>query len=175
MVGPTLAYAGAYALRRADARLLRGRGRLEPLARRLDPSWRTLAVNNAVIGARPGAPFLRRVLAAALAADPGVRYALGPSLVTRAVQRGTGDVAVLPPDVFYVQPPSYSFRFFEGGPFALPSAAVLIHYVSSNHGARLAAVDEATLRRRAPQGLFYTLAADVAERARALPRRRLAA
>jgi hypothetical protein len=170
MLAPALAYAWAYAVRRADTRLLGGRGLLEPLAAPLDPVWSTRNLNNAVIGARPGSRFVRRVLALALEADPEVRYALGPSLVSRAARGDDSDVVVLEPEVFYMQPPSYSFRFFEGRPVDLPDQAVLIHYVSSNHGDRLAGLDERELRRRRGGPLFYRLGAEVADRARGLAR-----
>jgi hypothetical protein len=170
MLAPALAYVWTYALRRADTRLLGGRGLLEPLAAPLDPIWSARNLNNAVIGARPGSGFIRRVLARAHEADPRVRYALGPTLVSRAVRADDTDVVVLPPDVFYMQPPSYSFRYFEGRPVDVPDRAVLIHYVSSNHGDRLAALDERELRRRRGGPLFYRLGAEVADRARGLAR-----
>lgn len=60
--------------------MLGGKGVLEPLARVADPLWSRLDVNNAVIGARPGSSFIRRVLTAALEVEPTRRYALGPTL-----------------------------------------------------------------------------------------------
>lgn len=79
------------------------------------PSW----VNNAVIGATPGHPFLARWLRAFEERMPGWRRmgdAHGPGLVTRlleedgladggaAVPRRVGAVTVLPPDRFYPYP-----------------------------------------------------------------------
>ncbi len=76
------------------------------------PSW----VNNAVIGAEPGHPFLARWLRAFEATMPGWRRmgdAHGPGLVTRLLEaegldgdradapRRVGDVTLLPPEAFY--------------------------------------------------------------------------
>ncbi len=171
MVPSACAYAWAFALRYADTHIFDGRGVLEPLARPADGVWSTVGANNAVLGARPNAPFVRRLLASALAADPSVRFALGPTLVTRAIAERRDDVRVLPPPVFYAQPPSYSFRLFDAGAPPLPDEAVLIHYVSSNHGRRLRRITEVDVEQRAGRGPFYTLGADVATRARHLPRR----
>ncbi|MCA9680424.1 MAG: hypothetical protein KC464_35670, partial [Myxococcales bacterium] len=144
-------------------------------ARRLDPIWLHTQLNNAVIGARPGAAFARRLLARAAEVDPTIRYRLGPTLISELVRADARDVTVLPPAAFYVVPPSYSFRFFTGGPLRLPDATRVLHVVSSNHGALLGALDEDTLRRRATRGTYYALGAAIAERARALPARRAVA
>ena len=79
------------------------------------PSW----VNNAVIGAAPGHPFLGRWLQAFEDRMPGWRRmgdAHGPGLVTRLLEaegldatpadapRQVGEVTVLPPDRFYPYP-----------------------------------------------------------------------
>ena len=76
------------------------------------PSW----VNNAVIGAEPGHPFLARWLRAFETTMPGWRRmgdAHGPGLVTRLLEaegldgeradapRRVGDVTLLPPESFY--------------------------------------------------------------------------
>jgi hypothetical protein len=159
----------SYALRRADAHALGGRGWLEPLAARAEPWWAVGAVNNAVIGAAPRAGFLRRVLDEVFGADPAIRYALGPSLVTRVAR--AGDVNVLPPSSFYAVPPSASFTLFEGRAVALPDDAYAIHYTASNHKRALARLDRAALARRRDGATFYQLAASVAARAASLARR----
>jgi hypothetical protein len=170
MLRPTIVYGFNALLVRAEP-LLGGRGRLAPVTDRLLPLWSAPNLNNAVIGARPGNRYLRRVLAAALTTDPRVRYGLGPSLVSRVYRESADGVTRLPREVFYCEPPSYSFRFFACPPYPLPGAAVLVHYVSSNHGRLLARLDRATLLARRDRALFYRLGADVADRAEGLPRR----
>jgi len=165
-------WAAAWAMRRFDAEL--ATPRLEPVARRLDIWWQAAQLNNAVIGAAPGASFVRRLLTRALEVDPTIRYRLGPTLIDEVAREDPTDVMILPPDTFYPVPPSYSFRFFRGA-LKLPPETRLMHVVSSNHRALLDALDEDTLRRRAGRGLYYTVGASVADAARALPRRRIAA
>lgn len=163
--------AAAWAVGRSTARVAAAM-RSAPLARlaaRLEPRWQDTAINNAVIGATPGAAFVERLLTAALAADPRVRYALGPALVTEVVRRDASDVAVLPPAAFYGVPPSYSFRFFTGGAPALSPDTRILHVVSSNHRALLGSLDEPTIRARTGRGIYYRAAADVAARAASLP------
>ncbi len=143
--------------------------RLARLAARLEPRWQDTAVNNAVIGATPGSRFVRRLLAGALTANPAVRYALGPTLITQTVRRDASDVAVLPPQAFYAVPPSYSFRFFTGGAPPRSPGVRLLHVVSSNHRGLLDALDEPTVRARARRGPYYQAAAHVAARAARLP------
>jgi Glycosyltransferase sugar-binding region containing DXD motif len=159
--------AAAWLAGRSTARLasaLRS-GALARLAARLEPHWQASAINNAVIGARPGARFVRRLLDGALAANARVRYALGPTLITDVVRRDPSDVAVLPPSAFYAIPPSYSFQLFSGGDRALPADARLLHAVSSNHRALLASLDERVVRSRADRGIYYRAAAQVAAEA----------
>jgi hypothetical protein len=168
MIAPAAAWAGAWLLRRAAAAARVDR--LEPLARRLDPYWQLTQLNNAVLGARPGARFLRRVLARALEVDPRVRYGLGPTLVSEVARASAADVALLPPVAFYSVPPSASFRFFTGGPWPIPAEARVLHVVASNHARELATLDEDTLPRRARLGPYYAAATQVARAARDLPR-----
>jgi hypothetical protein len=173
MIAPTVAFGLQIALRKLD--VLAPGARVERLARRLDPLWSTPNLNNAVIGARPGASYVRRLLDAVLHGSPTIRYALGPTLVTQVARARRDDVTVLPPPVFYLEPPSTTFRYFEGGVRPLPAETLLLHFVASNHAARLADLDEATLVRRARQGVYYARGAEVAAAARALPLRRRAA
>ncbi|MEZ4404692.1 MAG: glycosyltransferase [Kofleriaceae bacterium] len=166
MVAPGLAWAAAWSLRRADAAL--GGARLEPIAARLDRRWQHTQLNNAVIGAAPGAPFVGRLLARAVEVDPTVRYRLGPTLISEVVATSKADVTVLPPVAFYAVPPSYSFRFFTGGAGPVPAEARVLHVVSSNHGRLLGRLDEATVAARADRGSYYAVGATVARDARAL-------
>lgn len=169
MVAPTVAYVAAWLGRRADA-WLGGYDRLGRVLRPLDARWAVPNLNNAVLGAVPRAPWIRRVLEAALQADPTIRYDLGPTLVTRVWRQDPTGVKVLPPNFFYCEPPSYSFRFFESRPWELPAETVLLHYVSSNHSAQLRELDATRVlaqRHRAP---FFLHAATTIEGARLLPR-----
>jgi hypothetical protein len=160
MVAPTVTYIAAWLLRRAAATA----GVLDVFPRvgeRLDRSWSVTNLNNAVIGAAPRSRMLRRVLDAALQADPKVRYRLGPTLVTHVWRSHPEHVRVVPPDWFYSVPPSYSFRFFDVRPWALPPDAHLLHYVSSNHGRVLRDLDEETILARRDRAPFWQQAARV--------------
>ncbi len=169
MIKPTMAYLWCYGARRLDARWLGGRRRLERVARLMDPLWQTTNLNNAVLGSMPGGSFVRRVLAAALERDPRIRYGLGPTLVSGVAREDRSDVAVLPPRVFYGEPPSYSFRYFEEPELTPDPSAVLIHYVSSNHRAVLRELDRQRMSARRHRGLFYALGTRVADAAVELP------
>ena len=118
-----------------------------------------------MIGAAPGARFVRRLLRRAVEVDPAVRYRLGPTLISEVVAAGADDVCVLPPAAFYAVPPSYSFRFFTGGARPLPPAVRVLHVVASNHGKLLGGLDRATVAARAQRGSYYALADAVATRA----------
>jgi hypothetical protein len=169
MFAPTLAYLGARASRRLEVALGRRHSPLERLAKRLDGAWQATGLNNAVLGGRPRARFLERVLAAALDVDPTVRFSLGPTLVTRVARHDGSDVTVLGPELFYAEAPSNSFRFFAGPAVAPPAEAAVVHYVQSNHRRLLAGLDEGSLVSGPRAPLFHQLASAVAARARALP------
>lgn len=119
------------ALARLDARLLGGTARLAELP--LPASVHRLQVNNAVIGAPAGAPFVRRALERALAVDPRVRFALGPTLLDDLRRDEPALVDVVPPVRFYVVPPGRSYRWFEDRRLRVPVEAEVMHYVASNH------------------------------------------
>jgi hypothetical protein len=142
--------------------------RAERYAQALERHWQVRQLNNAVLGARPHARFIQRVLERALEVDPTVRYNLGPALVDQVARVDRSDVTVLPERAFYMLPPSYSFRFFTGGRLQLPDDARVLHVVSSNHR-ELYELDELALRRRRADGPYYEIAARVASRAVQLP------
>lgn len=119
--------------RRVDSRFFAGRLGVAGALRRTDGHWRRTQVNNAVIGARPGSPFVREVLLAAMNASPTVRYATGPTLVDRVARTNPGLVHVADRSTFYHVAPGESFRLFEDVTISLPPTANLIHYASSNH------------------------------------------
>lgn len=158
------AWLTSFVLRRVDAHALGGRRLLEGPARAVERAWATYNQNNAVIGSEPGGRFIRRVLHAALDQSPTVRFALGPTLVTRVVADDDSDVYCCPEQTLYPVPPSCSFQFFHGAPPAVSDDTVLIHYVASNHKRLLADLDVGAVRASTERGLFYQLARDVVRR-----------
>lgn len=100
--------------------------------------WGNPELNNAVIGARPGHPWVTLLIEMALEADPTVRFALGPALFNRAWVRGLETGVEMPvrhaPAVFYQFPPSQTVRFFGAcSRDTLPDGARILHWCSSNH------------------------------------------
>lgn len=163
-----VAWLTSYLLRRADAQLLGGRRLLEKPASLLEPAWATYNQNNAVIGAEPGSRFIRRVLAEALHQPPTVRFALGPTLVTKVAEADDSDVFLCNEETLYPVPPSCSFQFFYGRPKKLPENTRLIHYVASNHKKLLRSLDEDQVLSSRSQALFYEHATRVAADAKSL-------
>lgn len=165
MVGPTLSYVAAYALSRgwsfAGGRSLAGSW----IVRKLDAAWSRPNLNNAVLGAEPRSAFVRRLLVAALEASPTRRFALGPTLVSQAWQADRSEVERLPSAAFYFEPPTYSFRFFEGAAVTPPEDALLVHYVNSNHRRELERLTVGEIEAKARGPLFYQLADGVCRRA----------
>jgi Glycosyltransferase sugar-binding region containing DXD motif len=119
----------------ARAGLWRSSSLPEALLRKV---WGSRELNNAVIGARAGHPWVRLLLEMALEADPTVRFALGPALFNRAWARGVEQGVEMPerhaPEVFYQFPPSQTVRFFGACcREELPLGARVLHWCSSNH------------------------------------------
>ncbi len=162
MIRPAVAWAVGRGLARLATRW--SAPRLARVAGWLEPRWQGLGLNNAVIGARPGASFIRRLLQRATEVDATVRYRLGPTLISEVARADRRDVAILPPVAFYGVPPSYSFRFFDGGPFAIPAETRVLHVVSSNHGALLGALEPEVVRRRAARGTYYQVGSAIGAR-----------
>jgi hypothetical protein len=82
--------------------------------------WYPKAVNNAVMGAEPGHPFIRQLLSRMLEVPPErqlVRYELGTTLLQQAVAewRAPG-LHVLPPGAFYPLGPEISQHWFRRTP-----------------------------------------------------------
>ena len=165
MAGPTLSYLAAYAINRswslAGGRSLAG----TKLVRALDALWSGPNLNNAVIGAEPRSAFVRRLLVAALDASPTRRFALGPTLISDAWRRDSSEVVRLSSSAFYFEPPTYSFRFFEGRAATPPAEALLVHYVNSNHRRELERLTVGEIEAKARGPLFYQLADGVCRRA----------
>ena len=151
-------------------RLIHTLGNLTLLTGKLNASisnaaWSGPNLNNAVLGAEPRSAWIRRLLVAALGASPTLRFALGPTLVSQAWKADQSEVERLPSTAFYFEPPTYSFRFFEGLPNPLPEGALLVHYVNSNHRKQLEKLSLEVIAARREGPLFYRLAGAVCERA----------
>ncbi len=160
----TVGFAAAYALRRADTSVLRGRARTGDLLRAADPLWTTLQPNNAVIGAPAGSELTGRLLERAADVDPRHRYALGPSLLQDLVAQEPDTAHVVPEPVFYPVPPSESHRFFDDRRLVLPATTLLVHYVASNHRSivRSLRADDPRLANR--QEIVWSICRDVLAR-----------
>lgn len=159
MIPPATAFGAAIALRRMEMMMRR---ELPPGWHRwLERKWSQAQPNNAVIAAAPEARFIGALLERAPQVDATVRFRLGPTLVTEVARemkrREPARVTLLPPEIFYFVPPSQSFRFFGDKQLALPSEALLIHYVSSNHRRELGEVARGGLE-ALPPSLFRHLA-----------------
>lgn len=120
-----------------------------------------LQVNNAVIGAPRRAAFVEAALATALEVDPTRRFALGPSLLDDIARALPRSVHVLPPSRFYPVAPGESFRCFGDVTLRLPSDAMVLHYVASNHRRLLERLDADDPRFDTASGPFWSLAREV--------------
>jgi len=131
-------------------------------------------VNNAVIGAEPGHPFVASLLDAMLrmpTAWQTVRFALGPHLLGSELERQKpGDVWVHPPGVFYPLPPEISQHWFRVRPTArlddvLSPRTVAVHWYASVRTRRLLSyVDADYVRRNADRQLWSALVASLVDR-----------
>lgn len=141
--------------------LLRPGGKTESVLRRI---WGRRELNNAVIGAEPGHPWILRLLELACGRDPSIRFALGPALVNLGWSDPGG--AELPlrasTEVFYQFPPSQTSRYFSAPRRDLPPGAVVLHWCSSNHRDLVRRMDPAWVRDHADDGPWYREAADLA-------------
>jgi hypothetical protein len=99
------------------------------LFRRVE-GWYFRGVNNAVMGAQPGAPFFAAYLRAMAQMPPsqlGESYALGPDLLQTLVSHySNGELVIHPPHVFYPLPPEISVHWFRPRPDTLALAQVLL-------------------------------------------------
>jgi len=127
-----------------------------------------VAVNNAVLGASAGHPFVRGLLDAAAALPRerrGVRFALGTHLLQDRVRAYRGaDLVVHPPPVFYPLPPEISEHWFRrtDSPSldeVLSDETRVVHwYASVRTQGILPAIDPVYVKRRARDQLFSALA-----------------
>ncbi len=153
------------------------------LYRRLPSGWRSFrkleplypsAANNAVLGAEPGHPFVRRLIAGMLAVPESrrlVRFALGTHLLQDTLAHGREpDLAVLPPRVFYPLGPEISEHWFRmhRRPPALdevlsPDTLVVHWYASVRTKKIVPRIDAAYVREHAGRQLFSALALPVVD------------
>ena len=150
---------------------------LRKLCRALPEGWRMFrlverfyvrAVNNAVIGAEPGSPFLADYLRAMSAVPPDRArrsYALGPILLQDMVDRSRaeGGLAIHPPQVFYPLSPEISEHWFRRRR-AVPLRSVLspetrvVHwYASVRTRARVLDITPETVLARRSTELYSAL------------------
>jgi hypothetical protein len=126
-----------------------------------------LAVNNAVIGARPGGflpgAALERARRAGAAA--GRRFGLGTHLLQDVVADAhPGGVRVLPPELFYPLGPELSLHWFRAGSAArldelLDPRTRIVHWYASTARARAMQLDAAWVRREVRSVAWARLAA----------------
>jgi hypothetical protein len=131
------------------------------------------AANNAVLGAVPGHPLLRRMLEA-MAETPPERarrpYALGTHLLQRVLREGdVGDVTLLPPATFYPLPPVISEHWFcftrkvELDEVLRPETRVVHWYASVRTAKIVPKIDADYVRRNCRRQLFCALALSTVE------------
>lgn len=162
---------------RARAKAL-ARSGLRDLHRRLPGGWRSFrrlehvyptAANNAVLGAEPGHPFVRRLIEGMLAVPESrrlVRFALGTHLLQDTLaQAREPDLAVLPPEVFYPLGPEISEHWFrirrERPPLeqVIGAQTLVVHWYASVRTAKIVPrIDAAYVREHADRQLFSALA-----------------
>jgi hypothetical protein len=130
--------------------------------------WYPKAVNNAVLGAEPGHPLVRELIARAVrlpAERRRVRYALGTHLLQEVVADYHGDdLGVLPPAAFFPLGPEISEHWFRARhrvelEAALTAETLLVHWYASVRTARyVTKIDEAYVRAHEKRQLFSALA-----------------
>jgi hypothetical protein len=127
------------------------------------------AVNNAVVGRRPGNPIIARAFEEILRMDPAEqerRYRLGTHLLQQLTHNRSGpDMEVLPSATFYPLGPEISAHWFrEGSASRLdellrPETRVVHWYSSVEERVGLRRIDERYIRTHAARTAFASLAA----------------
>jgi hypothetical protein len=127
------------------------------------------AVNNAVLGAEAGHPFLEDVIARMLAVRRErrrVRFAFGTHLLQKVVRESNASgVEILGPDAFYPLGPEISEHWFKSRPGvrladAIGPETLLVHwYASVRTAPYVARIDRAWIREHADRELFSALVA----------------
>jgi hypothetical protein len=128
------------------------------------------AVNNAVLGAEAGHPFLLDLVERMLAVpreQRRVRFALGTHLLQRAVRESRfADLEVLPPEVFYPLGPEISEHWFKARAHvrledAVHPETLLVHwYASVRTEPYVSRIDRSWIDAHAGRELFSTLVAE---------------
>ncbi|MCE9622991.1 MAG: hypothetical protein K8R99_11660 [Actinomycetia bacterium] len=162
MTAGTVGWALSWFAKRLDSKWFGGALKLTKRLRRLDTLWTRQQPNNAIIGAPAHSPFIIEVLRQCALADPTVRYALGPTLVSAVARQHPHLVRVLPEATLYPVAPGESYRFFEDRHLQLSDETVAIHYVNSNHRKLLHELQPDDARLETRSELFWTLARSVA-------------
>src|SRR5262249_31962349 len=129
----------------------------------------SLAVNNAVLGTKPGHFWIRSYLEAMLRLPLAVarrRFAIGPDLLARVCREHAGaNLEALPPRYFYPLGPVISESWWSQSPspdltHVRSRETVAIHWYVSVRSRKLARrVDVAYVRRNGERQLFSKLAA----------------
>jgi hypothetical protein len=153
----TAAWGVVWFAKRVDTKLLRGRAQVSRRLARVDATFHTSQMNNAVLGAPAGSDFTAALLDRVVERDPLVRYALGPALVHDTLQENPGLATIMLPEVFYAVAPGESHRLFEDCTLELPDAARVLHYVNSNHRKLLSTITPGDARFNRPEH-FWRLA-----------------
>ena len=126
-----------------------------------------LAANNAVLGAEPGHPFVRALLAGMVEMDPARqrnRFALGTHLLQATIDARPGEIVLHPPEVFYPLAPEISAHWFrvrarvDLGDVISPATRVIHWYASVRTRAILPDIDDRYVRRHALRQLFSAAA-----------------
>lgn len=136
-----LFWLASWLLRRADSAWCGGKLQIAQALEKTDSVWSKKQPNNAVMGAVPESSFVRELLLGCLDVDFTVRYATGPTLVSRIAKNFPQLVTVLPVHYFYSVAPGESFRLFSDQTLTISNRAYLIHYVASNHKKLIPAID----------------------------------
>ena len=129
--------------------------------------WYFPGVNNAVMGATPGASLFAAYLRAMATLPPGAQvppYALGPDMLQSLIARFTpAELVIHPPAIFYPLPPEISEHWFRPSrPGALaralrPQTLVVHWYASVRSKPHVAVIDPAFIRAHRESQLFSAL------------------
>lgn len=157
-------FGASYGLAQLNARALGNLRALDAANRVVMKTWSERKLNNAILGAEPGAAFFGRALELVPDTDAGLRFALGPMLMNRVYDEASTPVTRLGKDVFYAIPPSQTVRFFYGPAPRLPAEAVAVHWCSSNHKRLAPTLTREVLSDTRRTDLYSTLAREILAR-----------
>jgi hypothetical protein len=146
----TWVWALSWCAKRIDSSLFHGHFGAAEYTSRFERLWAEFQPNNAIMASKPEDAFVGELINGSMAAKPGIRYSTGPTLVGRITRQHPDLVRLLDPETFYFIPPGDSFRFFEDSTVSLPSEALAIHYVSSNHSQLLESICESNRHQLKP-------------------------